>query len=85
MSQPTFNRAREMSGERRDLKATTNPVEAHAENPAVASDKGSSGLLENEFLRIEVNSRGSDITGLHNKRTGKQSGISQAAGRRAQM
>ena len=46
--------------------------QARAESPAVAGDKGSSGLLENEFLRIEVNPRSGDITGLFNKRTGKE-------------
>jgi hypothetical protein len=46
--------------------------QVHAESPAVASDMGPSGLFENEFLRIEVNSKSGDITGLYNKRTGKE-------------
>jgi hypothetical protein len=29
-------------------------------------------ILENELMRIELNSRSGDITGLYNKRTGKQ-------------
>jgi len=39
---------------------------------AAATNAMGSALLENELLRIEVNSGSGDITGLYNKRTGKE-------------
>ena len=43
-----------------------------AEGPTVTADNGSPTLLENEMLRLEVNSKSGDITGLYNKRTGTE-------------
>ena len=52
--------------------AAPRPAGPGLDGPATVSAAADSLTIENEFIRIELSSQTGDITGLYNKRTGKQ-------------